>query len=224
MAGARARPSGALLASEPLRCGRLRERLDGANNEYRRAAGSRASAAGRHPAGRTGARRHRSPAAGRGRVRDGRAHPPDLDRVSPGRRRGGAARARGDPQQPLARAHDRGGARVQLLFAPGQYRRGPAQHPLHAGADPGRRGAVPGDHPGRARAAARGRRAAGQVAGLVRFDPGEPGAHRASHRGAAKKRARPREWRWRSSSPSATACFSPRRKPAPPTPRCRARS
>ena len=72
----------------------------------------------------------------------GRAHPPDLDPLPPRRGRDGARRARGDAEPLSARADDRDHPRLQLLLAPRQHRRGPAPHPPHPRACPGRLGAA----------------------------------------------------------------------------------
>ena len=187
------RPSGALLASHIARAWSYAGRLDGAHHEYSGTSRSRTGAAGRREAGRPRPRRHGPPAAGRSRLRDGRTHPADLHCVPAGRRRRGTARTRGHARQPLARSHHRGGARLQLLLASRQHRRGPASDPLHARAVGRWRAGAPRHNPEHAGVAQGGTRAARDIAGAVRHDPGQPGADRASDRSAAQERARPRD-------------------------------
>ena len=62
-------------------------------------------------------------------LRAGRADPPGLDPLPSPQRDRRAARARGDPRQPQRRPDARDRARLQLLLASRQHRRGPAPYP-----------------------------------------------------------------------------------------------
>ncbi len=133
----------------------------------------------------------RARAGRRGGIPGGRDDPPARREIPPRGRPRGRADARPHAAQAHARADRQRGARLQLLLAPGQYRRGPPPQPPPPHPRAGRLDAA-GRH-GRLRAADAegGRRRLGRGdSPLLRRGPDRAGADRPPDRGAAQEHPR----------------------------------